>query len=75
MFVQITCRDVRDIAIPGRGYSFGDVKKAQSEGDMKVLRERGQRVIRVHVDGPILSGLTILAETFRNATSALGFEG
>ena len=75
VFVQITCRDVRDIAIPGRGYSFGDVKKAQSEGDMKVLRERGQRVIRVHVDGPILSGLTILAETFRNATSALGFEG
>ena len=72
VFMQITCRDDHDIAIPGRRYSFGDVKLAQSEGDLKVLREKGRPAIRVHVDGPVLPGLASLVEIFRDVIDGDG---
>ena len=49
VFVQITCDHARDIAVPGRGYSFGAVEDAQAAGDLAVLNERGRRVVRVHL--------------------------
>jgi transaldolase/glucose-6-phosphate isomerase len=49
VFLQITCDHARDIAVPGRGYSFGAVIDAQAAGDLAVLAERGRRAIRVHL--------------------------
>ena len=49
VFLQITCQDPRDIAVPGHRYSFGVVKAAQAQGDLAVLVERGRRVIRIHL--------------------------
>lgn len=49
VFIQITCDDPTDIAIPGHPYSFGVVKAAQARGDLNVLEERGRRALRVHV--------------------------
>jgi len=49
VFLQITCRDAKDIAVPGHAYSFGVVKDAQGRGDFEAMVERGRRTLRVHL--------------------------
>ena len=49
VFLQITCDDPADIAVPGHSFSFGVVKAAQARGDLEVLTERGRRTLRVHL--------------------------
>jgi transaldolase/glucose-6-phosphate isomerase len=48
-FVEITRTPASDVAVPGRKASFGTVQLAQARGDLDVLAERGQRVLRVHL--------------------------
>jgi transaldolase/glucose-6-phosphate isomerase len=50
VFLQVTANPVNDVAVPGRGYSFGAVVAAQAAGDLGVLVERGRRAVRVHLD-------------------------
>jgi hypothetical protein len=50
VFLQVTGKHAQDVAVPGRGYSFGAVIDAQAAGDLAVLTERGRRAIRVHLD-------------------------
>jgi transaldolase/glucose-6-phosphate isomerase len=50
VFLQVTAKHPNDVAVPGRGYSFGAVIDAQAAGDLGVLVERGRRAIRVHLD-------------------------
>jgi transaldolase/glucose-6-phosphate isomerase len=50
VFLQITAKHVHDIAVPGKGYSFGAVVDAQAAGDLAVLAERGRRAVRIHLD-------------------------
>jgi transaldolase / glucose-6-phosphate isomerase len=66
VFLQITCNHKRDIAVPGKGYTFGAVEDAQAAGDLAVLAERGRRVVRVHLDD-VNSGLTSLRRTVEAA--------
>ncbi|MGE0475064.1 MAG: bifunctional transaldolase/phosoglucose isomerase [Nitrospirales bacterium] len=60
VFLQITCDDPTDLAIPGESYSFGVLKAAQALGDMQSLTSRNRRVIRVHLDGDVEKGLARL---------------
>ncbi len=48
LFIQLTADDPEDIPVPGKPYSFGVLKRAQAEGDLEALRERGRRVHPVH---------------------------
>lgn len=48
-FLEITRTPETDVAVPGRKASFGTVQLAQARGDLDVLAERGQRVMRVHL--------------------------
>lgn len=50
VFLQVTAKHPNDVAVPGRGYTFGKVIDAQAAGDLGVLVERGRRAIRVHLD-------------------------
>ena len=68
VFLQITCRDAADLAVPGRRYTFGVVKAAQARGDFEVLAARGRRVLRVHVVGDLLDGLDRIARTVEQQT-------
>lgn len=52
VFLQITCDDAADLAVPGQKFTFGVVKAAQSRGDFQVLLDRGRRALRVHLSGP-----------------------
>ena len=49
LFLQITTDDHNDASIPGKGYSFGALAKAQAMGDFRTLQRLGRRV--VHVKG------------------------
>ncbi len=60
VFLQITCDDPADVAVPGQRYTFGVVKAAQAQGDLGVLNERGRRALRVHLHD-VDAGLATLA--------------
>ena len=62
VFLQITCDDAADLAVPGQKYTFGVVKAAQARGDFAVLAERGRRALRVHLGKNLKSGLNVLAK-------------
>ena len=57
VFLQITCDDAKDVAVPGQRYSFGVVKAAQARGDFQVLAERKRRALRVHLGADVAAGL------------------
>jgi glucose-6-phosphate isomerase len=65
VFLQITCDDAADADIPGEGYSFGVLKQAQAKGDIEALLAKGRRALRVHIKGPIETGLKRLAGLIR----------
>ncbi|HZI63572.1 MAG TPA: transaldolase, partial [Thermoanaerobaculia bacterium] len=64
---QITCDDAPDLAVPGKGYTFGQVKAAQARGDFEVLAERGRRALRVHLGPDVAVGLAALGEALGRA--------
>ena len=69
VFVQITCDDAKDLAIPGSKYTFSIVKAAQAQGDLQVLVERKRRALRIHLGPDVASGLRKLASAVDRALS------
>jgi hypothetical protein len=63
VFPQITADEAADLAVPGHGASFSDIKAAQSRGDFDMLAERGRRALRVHLKGDVEAGLQVLDDT------------
>ena len=57
VFIQLTCDDAKDLAVPGSKYTFGVVKATQARGDFEVLAERGRRALRVHLGADVAAGL------------------
>ena len=51
LFLQLTVDHAEDVPIPGEPYTFGILAEAQALGDLRALRERHRRVVRVHL-GP-----------------------
>ena len=60
VFLEITRTPRQDLSVPGHKASFGTVQLAQARGDLDVLAERGQRVLRVHLKTDDLSQLEAL---------------
>lgn len=60
VFLQITCDDAADIAVPGRKLTFGAVKAAQARGDFQVLADRRRRALRAHLGADTAAGLAAL---------------
>jgi glucose-6-phosphate isomerase len=48
-FLQVTADVARDLEVPGRPYTFGELQSAQAMGDLRALGERGRPVLRVHL--------------------------
>jgi transaldolase/glucose-6-phosphate isomerase len=67
VFLQITCDDAADVAIPDQKFTFGIVKAAQARGDFAVLAERGRRAVRVHLGMDVAAGLSALLSAVREA--------
>jgi transaldolase/glucose-6-phosphate isomerase len=67
VFLQVTCDDGADLAVPGQKYTFGVVKAAQARGDFQVLAERNRRVLRVHLGTDVRAGLATLSAAVKQA--------
>jgi transaldolase/glucose-6-phosphate isomerase len=67
VFLQITCDDALDLAVPGQSYTFGVVKAAQARGDFQVLAERNRRALRVHLGSDVPGALNALQTAMRAA--------
>jgi hypothetical protein len=67
VFLQVTCDDAKDLAVPGQKYTFGVVKAAQARGDFEVLAKRNRRVLRVHLGADVKGGLAKLNAAMKQA--------
>jgi transaldolase / glucose-6-phosphate isomerase len=59
LFIQITCSNPADAAIPGDGgtaLTFGTLKDAQALGDWDALKARGRQAIRLHIEEGDIAG-------------------
>jgi transaldolase/glucose-6-phosphate isomerase len=57
VFLQIVGDDPVDVAIPGRAFSFSQLKQAQAAGDYLALKDKGRRIVRVARDELVQYGL------------------
>ncbi|MES9540191.1 glucose-6-phosphate isomerase [Actinomadura sp. NPDC000600] len=48
-FLQITGAVTRDVPVPGRPYTLGELQLAQAFGDLRVLRSLGRPAYRIHL--------------------------
>src|SRR5262249_43839309 len=66
VFLPVACGGAVGFPVRGRGNSFGVVKMAQALGDLKVLRERGRRALRVHLGPDVKNGLARLRQAIES---------
>jgi transaldolase / glucose-6-phosphate isomerase len=67
VFLQITADAAADVKIPGRKASFGVIEAAQARGDLRVLAERGRRVLRAHLSHDLDAGIAAIGVAARAA--------
>ena len=70
IFLQVTASSARDIPIPGKPFSFGQFKRAQSIGDFQSLVSHARPVVRVHLGTDVDAGLRQLVDAVRVAAAA-----
>jgi len=73
LFLVLTGEPAEDIAIPGAGYSFGQLQLALAMGDFESLEHHKKPVLRLHLMEGVEQGLTrleqILQQALRNTRS------
>ncbi len=62
LFLQLVDTPRHDLAVPGSGFTFGQLIRAQALGDYQALRQKGRRVLRVDLGGDAAKGLQHLTE-------------
>jgi transaldolase / glucose-6-phosphate isomerase len=67
VFLQITTDYSEDIQVPGHRYTFGLVITAQAQADFTVLGKRSRRVLRIHLQKDVHSGLQRLRDFIQRA--------
>ena len=66
IFLQLASASFPDVPIPEiegvkrPAKSFGELFSAQSRGDERALRDKGRRVLRIEIDGPVEAGISAL---------------
>jgi hypothetical protein len=75
IFLQVTTSSARDVAIPGKQFTFGQLKRAQSIGDFQSLVSHGRPVVRIHLGTDADAGLTQLVDAIRAAAAASAVGG
>jgi transaldolase/glucose-6-phosphate isomerase len=67
VFVQLVSEPLRDIDVPGMGYTFQTLKMAQALGDLEALEARGRRLIRLDLGADVDGALQRLLEAVAEA--------
>ncbi len=65
VFLQLVDEPSADLRVPETNYSFGQLIRAQAEGDYQALKQRGRRVLRVNLGADPATGLKTLLEFAR----------
>ena len=47
---MVTQDERSDVPIPGQRHGFQSLIRAQAQGDLQVLKERGRRVLHFHLE-------------------------
>ena len=63
-FIQLVEDSKLQLEIPGRDYGFAQLIRAQADGDLSVLSEKGLPVMRFELKGDRLQALSSLASVF-----------
>ncbi|MBX3087478.1 MAG: glucose-6-phosphate isomerase [Cryobacterium sp.] len=63
VFLQLTSNEPEDLAIPGRPFSFGQLIRAQAQGDAAVLQKHGRPVLSLNLTDPV-ANLSAIAKFF-----------
>ena len=71
LFLQLVDQPGGDAAVPETNYTFGQLIRAQAQGDWQALTQRGRRVIRVQLGSEAQAGLAQLLEAARELHSDL----
>ena len=71
VFLQVTGAVARDVAVPGRPYTFGRLQLAQALGDQRALAGRGRPVVRLHLTDRA-TGVRQLLDTARTLGARAG---
>ena len=71
LFLQLVDQPATDVAVPETNYTFGQLIRAQAQGDWQALTQRGRRVVRVQLGSKAPSGLAQLLEVARELRSEL----
>jgi transaldolase/glucose-6-phosphate isomerase len=56
-FLQLTDRIEQDVPIPGAGYTFGELIRAQADGDLATLRAHGRPAARWVLEGDLAAAI------------------
>jgi hypothetical protein len=67
LFLMLVSDHPEEVQIPGREYSFGNLKRAQASGDLKALQKHGRRVLKIQLGPEIEDGLDRLSEALESA--------
>ncbi|MCS6951670.1 MAG: transaldolase [Bryobacterales bacterium] len=62
LFLQLVDEPAEDLEVPGSNYTFGQLLRAQADGDAAALRRRGRPLVRVNVGPDAAAGLRRLIE-------------
>ena len=62
LFLQLVDQPGTDAAVPETNYTFGQLIKAQAQGDWQALTQRGRRVVRVQLGADTKKGLEQLLD-------------
>jgi transaldolase/glucose-6-phosphate isomerase len=72
VFIQVTCDPRRDLPVPGQGFTFGTLARAQALGDLESLQKHGRRAIRLHIKGDHAQGVECIREAIKESLEGLG---
>ena len=70
LFLLLTAEERDDLPIPGAPFSFGTLKRAQALGDFQAMREKGRRILRLHLQGDLDHAMQHLTTAVEEAASA-----
>jgi glucose-6-phosphate isomerase len=70
MFLQLTCADLEEAAIPGVDYTFSQLKMAQALGDLEALVKRDKPAMRLHMKNGAQAGLPLVEALVEEALAA-----
>jgi len=62
LFLQIVDTPEQDLEVPGAGYTFGQLIRAQALGDYQALRQHQRRVLRLDLGTDVRGGLRRITE-------------